>query len=115
MRTVLITVVSAALLAGSALAGPLTPRVRLVERSPAKVSGSAFGAGERVAVRLAAGALVLRKTVVATARGTFTARWTRSIPNGCVGVSIVATGSAGSHAAFKLSPPDCAPLQPAGR
>jgi hypothetical protein len=115
MRIVLITVVSAALLAGSALGGPLTPRVRLVERSPAEVSGSAFGAGERVAVRLTAGTLVLRKTVVATAKGTFVARWTRSIPDGCVGVSVVATGSAGSRAAFKLAPPDCAPLQPAGR
>jgi hypothetical protein len=115
MRIVLITVVSAALLAGGALAQPLAARVRLVERSPAEVSGSGFRAEERVAVRLAAGTLVLRKTVVATAKGTFNARWTRSIPDGCVGVSVVASGSAGSRATFKLAPPDCAPLQPADR
>jgi hypothetical protein len=115
MRTVLLTVVAAALLAGSALARPLAPRVWLVERSPAEVAGSGFRPAERVAVRLAAGTLVLQKTVAATAKGTFSARWTRSIPDGCVGVSVVATGSAGSRAAFKLAPPDCAPLQPAGR
>jgi hypothetical protein len=49
---------------------------------------------------------------VATASGTFLARWRRSVPAGCVAVEITARGSAGSRAVYRLSPPECAPLQP---
>jgi hypothetical protein len=89
--------------------------VWLTDRSPATVRGASFRPAEHVAVTLSVGEVVLHKAVVASLAGAFTARWLRSVPSGCVGTSIVANGSAGSHAVYKLSPPDCAPLQPAGQ
>ena len=86
--------------------------VWLAGRSPATVKGAAFHPRERVAVTLTVGDVRLAKRVVATATGSFVARWTRAVPSGCVVTGIVATGSAGSRASYKVAPPMCAPLQP---
>lgn len=114
-RFVLAVLVIAIAAPAAAATGSGRPHVWLADRSPATVRGASFKPAERVAVTLSVGDVTLHKAVVATAAGTFTARWLRSVPSGCVATGIVANGSAGSHAAYKLSPPDCAPLQPAGQ
>jgi hypothetical protein len=104
--------VAAALVAAAAAAAHPSPRVSLVDRNPATVRGASFAPAERVAVTLSVGDVTLTKTVVASATGAFVARWRRSVPTGCVAVGIAARGSAGSRAVYRLSPPECAPLQP---
>jgi len=111
MRRIAVALVAVALLPAAASAHA-TPRVSLVDRSPATVRGTAFAPAEHVAVTLSVGDVTLRKTVVATAQGVFVARWRRSVPTGCVAIGIAAWGSAGSRAVYRLSPPECAPLQP---
>jgi hypothetical protein len=109
-----VLVLAIAVPAGTAT-GSGRPRVWLADRAPATVRGASFKPAERIAVTLSVGDLVLHKAVVASAAGAFIARWSRSVPAGCTATGISASGSAGSHAAFKLAPPDCAPLQPAAR
>ena len=111
-RIALAVLVLAFAVPAGAATGSGRPHVWLADRSPATVRGASFKPAERVAVTLSVGDVVLHKTVVASAAGVFTARWLRSVPSGCVAAGIVANGSAGSHAVYKLSPPDCAPLQP---
>ena len=107
------TVVTALVCIASAGAATVArPHVWLAERSPATVKGAAFHAGERVSVTLSVGDVRLTKRVTATAAGAFVARWSRDVPSGCVTTGIVATGSAGSRAFYKVAPPMCAPLQP---
>jgi hypothetical protein len=112
MRRIAVALLAVALLPAVAPAASSRPRVSLVDRSPAAVRGTSFVPAERVAVTLTVGDVTLTKTVVAAANGAFLARWRRSVPTGCVAVGITARGSAGSRAVYRLSPPECAPLQP---
>jgi hypothetical protein len=116
MRRIALAVIVLAIAAPSGAAtGSGRPRVWLADRAPATVRGASFKPSERIAVTLSIGEVILRKSVVASPAGGFVARWRRSAPAGCAAIGISASGSAGSRAALKLSPPDCAPLQPAGR
>ena len=113
MRRIALAVVALALAAPAVAAtGVGRPHVWLADRSPATVRGASFKPAERVAVTLSVGDVTLHKTVPASATGAFVARWQRAVPAGCVATGIVARGSDGSRAVYKLSPPDCAPLQP---
>jgi hypothetical protein len=114
-RTVLAAVALALAAPAVAATGSGRPHVWLADRSPATVRGASFKPAERVAVTLSADDVTLHKTVPASATGAFVARWSRSVPSGCVATGIVARGSEGSRAVYKLSPPDCAPLQPVDR
>ena len=109
----------AALLAALAVAASATaaggPRVRLVDESPATVAGVGFRAAERVQVSVVAGDVSLRKTVAATGEGRFTARWQRSLPDGCHAIFVSAIGSRGSRAVLKVAPTECPPPAPADR
>lgn len=114
-RLVLVALVLTFAVPAGAATGSGRPHVWLADRSPATVRGASFKPAERVAVTLSVGDVTLHKAVLASAAGAFTARWLRSVPSGCVATGIVANGSSGSRAVYKQSPPDCAPLQPAGQ
>jgi hypothetical protein len=107
MRRIALVVAAVVLLPSAAASAHPSPRVSLVDRSPATVRGTSFAPAERVAVMLSVGDVTLKKTVVARATGAFVARWRRSVPTGCVAVGIVAHGSMGSRAVYRLSPPEC--------
>lgn len=115
MRRIALVVILLAVAVPATATGSGRPHVWLADRSPATVRGASFKPAERVAVTLSAGDVVLHKAVVATAAGTFVARWPRSVPSGCFATGISASGSAGSRAYFKTAPPECAPLQPVDR
>jgi hypothetical protein len=105
----------AAALAIAAPAGALSAsaRVQLVSRDPAAVAGTGFRAGERVVVTATDGDVTLRKTVLASVAGRFTARWTRRLPvSPCEWTAVSAVGSKGSGATWKSVVRDCPPPQP---
>ena len=109
----------AALALAAAFAAPAaavgSARVRLVDRDPVSVVGAGFRPAERVTVTVTADTLSLRRVVSATGEGRISARWQRSLAEGCSAVLVRAVGSAGSRAVLKLPPPQCAPQQPADR
>jgi hypothetical protein len=70
MRTALAAVV-AVLLAATAQAAAGGPRVTLVRAAPATLSGGGYPAGARVAVAYRSGSSAVRRTVVASSRGSF--------------------------------------------
>ncbi len=108
MRLVLVGFVLGAL--APAAWGAARPQVHLVAASPARVSGSGFGARERVAVKVTGGSNHLARTVVTNARGAFMARFTRAVsPVGCGQLVIVAVGAKGDRAAWKSPPRSCGP------
>jgi hypothetical protein len=112
MRRIAVALVAVVLLPSAVASAQPSPRVALVDRSPATVRGTSFAPAERVAVMLSVGNVTLKKTVVARSSGAFVARWRRSVPTGCVAVGIVAHGSMGSRALYRFSPPECPPPQP---
>jgi hypothetical protein len=88
------------------------PRVWLSSESPAVVRGTGFHAAEHVTVTVSGGGASLRRAVVATATGTFVARWQQSVQSGdCGAITVRAVGDAGSRAGLKIIP-ECAALQP---
>lgn len=109
MRIVLLVAI-AAVLAPAALAAPAA-HVRLVAT---RVVGTDFQPHERVVVTLRTVSAHWTKTVVATAAGSFTARFTVSAAaGGCQGFSVLAVGSKGDRAAWKSPPKPCAnPIAP---
>src|SRR5689334_4282129 len=88
--------------------------VRLTAMSPAVVHGSGFYAGERVTITVRGASSVMRKSVVSTATGAFTARFGRAAPaGGCRGIAVSAVGALGDRADWKSAPPVCGtPLAP---
>lgn len=112
MRGVL-AVLLAAVVVPAALA-VTRPHVRLLDMSPAAVSGTGFHARERVVVTVTAGTTRLSKGVETTARGTFVARFARAVhaPE-CGQLAVSAVGVRGDRAGWKSPPPACgAQLQP---
>jgi hypothetical protein len=89
-------------------------RVRVTAMSPAAVHGTGFSAKERVVVTIRGASTVMRKSVISTAAGTFTARFGRALPAaGCRGISVSAVGAKGERAVWKSAPPVCGtPLAP---
>jgi len=86
--------------------------LRISSLTPLVVRGWRFGAGERVVV-VADAKGVHRKTVFATARGTFVAAFRRLMLDNCDVYTIRANGSRG-HNAFLRTVPECNPIGPAG-
>jgi hypothetical protein len=108
MRIVLLIVLAAAL-APAALAAP-GAHVRLAGSG---VLGSGFHPRERVVVTVRTGARHWTKTIVTSARGAFTARFTLPVAVGCQGFSVLAVGSRGERAAWKSPARPCAnPIGP---
>ncbi|HEU5373539.1 MAG TPA: hypothetical protein VFU51_14210 [Gaiellaceae bacterium] len=113
MKRFAILLVLAALVAAAPSSSAVRARVWLVTASPVRVSGSGFGAGERVTVTITAGKVKLRKAVSATAGGKIAAAWNGSIVGGCHSTMIVARGSSGRTALWREVANDCGP--PVGR
>lgn len=115
MRGVL-AVVLAAVVVPAALA-VTRPHVRLVDWSPAAVSGTGFQPQERVVVVVTSSTTRLSKAVETTTRGTFVARFRKSVhvPD-CGQIAVSAVGASGDRAAWKSPPPTCgAQQQPVGQ
>lgn len=107
---------AAALLVPAAV-GSTAPRVRLLDASPAVVSGAGFHPRERVVVTVRAGTTRLSKAVETSARGAFVARFARTLHvPACGQLAVAARGALGDHAAWKSPLPDCGTsLQPTDR
>ena len=98
-----------------AWAAGTSARVAVMDTTPLVVRGSAFQAGEHVAVRVSGAKRVWRKAVVAGPTGVFVARFATSAPP-CDALTIAAVGDRGSRVVRKSPPPMCgadpAPLGP---
>lgn len=102
-----VVAIAALLLIPAALAAA-SPHVRLVGRAPLAVSGSGFRHHERVLVTVSNGTVKLSTRVRTTARGTFTARFARDLPQqACGQIAIAARGATGDRAGWKTPPQVC--------
>ena len=109
MKLALLTVVAVLIGAGGAGAGTerAKPTLRLIDRTPVKVSGRGFVPRERIRLTVIVDATRTRR-VTAGAAGTFTATVAQTALPRCEGLRIVATGGEGSRAVLKVLPqPAC--------
>jgi hypothetical protein len=83
------------------------PELAIVSTSPLTARGRGFRPNERVEL-IATGAGVESKTVKASARGGFTARF-RLKPSGRDSAAVQAIGSRGSRAMIDITQPDVTP------
>jgi hypothetical protein len=109
VKLALLTV--AAVLIGAAGAGAGTerakPTLRLLDRSPVKVSGRGFVPRERIRLTVIADTTRTRR-VTAGPSGTFTATVLQTALPRCEGLRVVAIGGEGSRAVLKTLPqPAC--------
>lgn len=102
---------AALVLAASAAAGPerkSRPSVALVKESPVVVSGRGFARLERVVLRVSVAGRAYRRTLRATAAGTFRATF-ESADADCKPFTVTAAGGTGSRAMqtrrFTVPPP----------
>jgi hypothetical protein len=85
------------------------PTLRLTDTLPLTVTGVGFHGREHVTVVYATTTRRWTHAAVATAAGSFTARFAGVGLNVCAAKSITAAGSMGSHAALVLPKPLCPP------
>jgi hypothetical protein len=106
-------VVICGLLATTAAAAAAAPTLRLVSVAPLRIQGSHFQSGERVRATFV-GERRSTRTILVGAGGTFTLTFpTLPAADPCSSFSILAVGSAGSHAALRHRPlPLCPPADP---
>jgi hypothetical protein len=104
----LILIVLALLSAPAADAVQQRTRVAIVDESPLVVRGTGFKAAERVTVTVTHGKTVFRKAVTAGATGVVVARWKLPLPTTCASTFVLAVGSEGSRATFRIVVNDCA-------
>ena len=102
----LIGLVQAALAADTSIT--TKPSLRLVDRSPASVTGSGFRAREHVRVIFTSTG-VWQKALRATRAGKFTAVFPAATIDRCVGFVVVARGQRGSVATLRGMPFACPP------
>ena len=76
-----------------------TARLQVADRAPLVVTGVGFGAREPVAVTVSADGERTHRTVVATLRGAFTARFAEIRLDACTGATLLATGRRSSDMA----------------
>jgi hypothetical protein len=83
------------------------PQLIPVGSAPLTLKGIGFEAGETVTVRSADNPVQSRRTVKASATGSFVVRLGRSVDR-CNGGTVLATGNRGSKAGFNFAPTVCA-------
>jgi hypothetical protein len=112
MALVVVVVATTLLVAGTAQAREASrPALRVLDRTPFTVSGSGFGASERVRLVLNARGRYVR-IVRASRSGAVAARFAVNADM-CTAFTLRAVGAAGSMAvAARKAPPECAPLDP---
>jgi hypothetical protein len=113
MRSALLlaAVAAAAVTATTAVgAANARPALRLLDRTPLTVAGKGFAAQEAVRVRVATQGRTTTRRVVASATGSFRARFALSLGR-CQSFSLQAFGSTGSRATLLMRSlaPDCNP------
>jgi hypothetical protein len=94
------------------IAREAAPALRLTDTVPLTVRGTGFHARERVTVVATVGAATRRKSLTASATGSFVARFTLLRANACPGYSVRSWGNQGSRAALKPRPAQCPPPPP---
>ncbi|MGZ4440027.1 MAG: hypothetical protein ACXVZN_06615 [Gaiellaceae bacterium] len=106
MRRLVALPLLAAIACGAAAAA--SPRLRIVDRSPLALSGSGFGARERVSVTVSVGGKGDHAALRATGKGTFLVRFPALVYDRCHGaLKVVAVGARGHRAGFSLQPLPC--------
>jgi len=99
-----------------ALAAPVSaavgPSVKLASEHPIVVRGSGFAPRDRVVVKVMKARLVLSRSVVASATGTFATRWARNLPTACATTRVTAGAASGRRATWIAVADDCGPGLP---
>ena len=90
----------------TALNGSGKAQLMPVGLAPLMVKGTGFKSGETVTLRATENPVKTRRTVKASASGTFVVRM--GVSNSCNGMTVVAIGSKGSRASFNFSQVVCA-------
>jgi hypothetical protein len=98
----------AAAASASSQTAAATPKLRVFNGTPVRVTGAGFHARERVKLTFSADG-IWRKAVRATSAGRFTAVFPDATVDRCMGYSVLARGSMGALASLKVMPVGCAP------
>lgn len=106
MRTAVLLAV-AAIAAGTAAAATTGPRLLLASTQPVAVRGVHFRPAERVVVTATVSGDTARKTVTATAAGSFVVRFPTLTSGACASYFLHARGADGSTATLHFIP-ECA-------
>jgi hypothetical protein len=104
----LILIVTALLSAQTAAAVQQQTRVAIVSESPLVVRGTGFKPTERVRVTVTHGKTIFTRVTYARATGVVVARWAVPLPTTCASTFVLAVGSKGSRATYKIVVNDCA-------
>lgn len=114
MRSLAVVVVAVSAAVVPAAAGKATPGVRVVDRHPLTLVGTAFGPRERVLVTVRPeDDPPVRRSVRASRSGAFRLVLSTATPHRCSGLSVTAAGSSGAVAKAKLPSALCPlPLRP---
>ena len=104
MKLVLLVAAVLALAAPAAVAVN-KPRVWMTSQKPLVVHGAGLAKGDKVAVSVTKGKLVLRKRSAAGSRGRFVAKFARALPGTCKSTIVRAAASSGRKAIYFGAPP----------
>jgi hypothetical protein len=105
----LLILIAVALLSAQTASGvQQRTRVAIIDESPLVVRGTGFEAAERVTVTVTHGKVIFRRAAVANAAGVVIARWRTSLPTSCAPTFVLAVGSEGSRATYRIVVNDCA-------
>lgn len=111
MKLVLVGLVAAVAVASAQAQSTARPTLDVVDLRPFVARGTGFLPNERIALLLSSGR-TWNKAVVATASGSFRARFAMSVPR-CQGYTVHAIGSRGSRARLQSGVRvDCEPQLP---
>jgi hypothetical protein len=104
----LLLIVMGLLAVPSASAVQQRTRVAIIDEAPLVVRGTGFHPAERVRVTVTHGKTMFTRVAYARATGVVVARWTASLPTSCASTFVLAVGSQGSRATYKIVVNDCA-------
>jgi len=99
---------AALVLAGAGLSAANAPRVRIASSAPLALRGERFYAREKVRLVVAVGTDTVRRTVVTTAAGSFTAVFAKLRLDRCSKrLKVAAVGARGDRTGFTLETLEC--------
>jgi hypothetical protein len=110
VKAVLVIVVASTAIAVAVVAtahGRTAPKLQILDRSPLVVRGTGFASRERVVVTVDVAGERTRRRVIATFRGSFTARFEDIELDACTGATLLATGRRSDIVRLKISLREC--------